>query len=360
MGAGGSERVMSLLANAWATRGHTISLITLADVADDFYTLNPSVARIGLRLVKDSMNAKDRVFSGLTRIWSLRNAIRLTQPDVVISFIDQMNVTTLLALMGTRIPVVISERVSPLRYQISWPWRFLRRVTYPFSDALVMQSPTLIHWARRHIRACRIYVIPNPVMTDTAKPGPALGLSPFILAIGRLTRQKGFDSLIEAFALCAQQHPVWRLVILGDGPERSALEHLITSKQLAGRVLMPGARQDTSRWLGQADLFVLSSRFEGFPNALLEAMAAGLAVVSFACESGPPDIISHKINGLLVPEGDVEALSDAMNGLMIDESLRRSLGAKALEVRNRFDINTILAAWDAVIAQVTSGPGAPP
>ncbi len=359
MNAGGSERVMSLLANAWAAQGHKTSLVTLTDVAEDFYTLSPSVARIGLSLVKNSINARERVVSGLTRIRSLRRAIRLTQPDVVISFIDQMNVTTLLALVGTRIPVIISERASPLRYRISWPWRLLRLITYPFSDALVMQSPTLINWARRHIRASRIYVIPNPVMTDTAKPGPALGLSPFILAIGRLTHQKGFDSLIEAFALCAQRHPAWRLVILGEGAERGALEHIITSKRLSGRVLMPGTQQDTSRWLGQADLFVLSSRYEGFPNALLEAMAAGLAVVSFACESGPPDIISHEINGLLVPEGDVKALSKAMNGLMRDESLRRSLGTRALEVRDRFAINTILAAWDAVIAQVTSKASAP-
>lgn len=355
MNAGGSERVMSLLANAWVVRGHKVTLITLTETVEDFYRLNPQIVRIGLGLAKDSIGIRERIVSSLGRIRSLRNTIRLAKPDVVISFIDQMNITTLLALAGTGIPVVISERVNPMRYTIPWPWRLLRPFTYPFSDALVIQSPTLTNWARRHIRSSRIHVIPNPVVTATAEPTPSLGLSPFILAIGRLTHQKGFDSLIEAFALCSQRHPTWRLVILGDGIERTALERLIASKQLSGRILMPGTQQDTNPWISQADLFVLSSRFEGFPNALLEAMAAGLAVVSFTCESGPSDIISHKINGLLVPEGDIEALANAMSALMIDAPLRQSLGVKALEVRTRFNINTILGLWDTVIAKITSG-----
>ena len=255
---------MSLHANAWATQGHKTTLITLTDVAEDFYTLSPSVARIGLSLVKNSINARERVVSGLTRIQSLRRAIRLTQPDVVISFIDQMNVTTLLALVGTRIPVVISERASPLRYRISWPWRLLRLITYPFSDALVMQSPTLINWARRHIRASRIYVIPNPVTTDTAKPGPALGLSPFILAIGRLTHQKGFDSLIEAFALCVQRHPTWRLVILGEGPRTP---HHIQAHVRPRTHARNTARYKPVAWASRSIRVVLALR--GFPERAL-------------------------------------------------------------------------------------------
>lgn len=354
MSAGGAERVMSILANAWASQEHKVTLVTLTSVADDFYSISPFVTRVGLGLVKESTGISERLISGFKRIRALRSTIQCTKPDIVISFIDQMNVTTLLALVGTGIPVVVSERASPLRYKSVWVWRFLRRLSYPFASALVIQSSTLISWARRHVRPNRVYVIPNPVIMNATGPGEALHLSPYILAMGRLTSQKGFDYLIKAFALCAQNHPTWRLVILGEGDERAALKTLVTSKQLSERVLMPGIQQDTNRWLKQADLFVLSSRFEGFPNALLEAMAAGLAVISFACESGPADIVDHGVNGLLVPEGDIEALADAMNALMAHDLLRLSLGEKALEVRDRFNIRTILGLWDEVMNRIVS------
>ncbi|MHB1566942.1 MAG: glycosyltransferase family 4 protein [Acidiferrobacter sp.] len=355
---------MSLLANAWATRGHTVTLITLTPVIEDFYQLAPTIARIGLGLVKDSFGLREKVCANLVRLRSLRRAAYNTRPDVVISFVDQMNITTLLALAGTGIPVVISERVNPMKHHIAWPWQLLRRLTYPFARGLVVQSPTLVRWARRHARSSRVHVIPNPVMVNTSEPvsvpagSPLSGRSPFIIAIGRLTHQKGFDHLIRAFASCAARHPQWRLVILGEGAMRPILERLITTEQLSGRVLMPGIQQNTSDWLRKADLFVLSSRFEGFPNALLEAMAAGLAVVSYACESGPADIITDQVNGVLIPPGNIDALTVAIDTLMADEGRRRSLGAQAREVRHRFDIDAILGLWDAVISQVSRRPTA--
>jgi len=216
----------------------------------------------------------------------------------------------------------------------------------------VVQTESVAQWARRFVAAERVYVIPNPVRPPPpvrSRPD-ALGNRCTVIAVGRLTPQKGFDLLLNAFARAALPLTAWQLVILGEGPERPALEAQIRMLGLEHNVLMPGVVADPERWLQHAELFVLSSRFEGFPNALLEGMSCGLAVVAFDCPSGPGEIIRTEQTGLLIPPADTDALTAAIARLARDPDLSRRLGtAAALDVAQRFNLNRVAELWEAVL-----------
>jgi glycosyltransferase involved in cell wall biosynthesis len=160
---------------------------------------------------------------------------------------------------------------------------------------------------------------------------------------------------MEAFAKIAPRHPQWSLEIFGEGPERKSLETLIRNRGLTGRVTLRGLVSDIHSHLVAADLYVMSSRYEGFPLALLEAMACGCPVISTDCPSGPKEIIRVGHDGWLVPREDVDALADGMSRLMDSEVERRRLGANATAICERFSIAKILAMWDDLFARVSSG-----
>ena len=172
--------------------------------------------------------------------------------------------------------------------------------------------------------------------------------------MGRLTRQKGFDVLLRAFARCHPQNLQWSLIILGEGEERGRLEALAVQLGIESAVRLPGYVPDASRLLRDGDLFVLSSRYEGFPNALLEAMACGLAVISTDCPSGPGEIVRHGVDGLLIPPEDVDALSIAMRQLIATPDDRKRLGSRAVEVVERFSLTSVMRSWDELLAKCTS------
>ena len=171
------------------------------------------------------------------------------------------------------------------------------------------------------------------------------------MALGRLARHKGFDLLLEAFRQVADKHPQWIVEIYGEGDQRQDLERLCAAWNLDRRILLPGWTRDPQAVLSRADLFVLPSRYEGFPNALLEAMACGLASVSFACSEGLSEIVRSEVDGLLVPAEDVAALAVALDRLMSDEGLRRRLGERARDVVQRFSSARFFRQWDAVGAR---------
>jgi glycosyltransferase involved in cell wall biosynthesis len=253
--------------------------------------------------------------------------------------------------MGTGIPVVVSERIDPSQHPIPWPWRLLRRLTYPRARAIVLQTRAAASYFPASW-AGRIVVVPNPVPATSA-PGPG-GVRPrdgrrLIVGMGRLERQKGFDLMIRAFAAIAGERPDWDATILGDGPERGALAAAIAGAGMTERIALPGRESDAMGVLRRADLFVLSSRYEGFPNALCEAMACGLPVVAFDCRSGPAEIVRDGVDGLLVPAGDVGALASAMSKLTGDPERRRAMGARATEVSERFSIDGVAALWESVL-----------
>jgi glycosyltransferase involved in cell wall biosynthesis len=350
---GGAQRVMALMANYWAALGHHVTLVSLGPPFKDRFALHRLVKRVPLNLSSDSAHLGQALYQNALRVLRLRDQLRQLQPDVVISFMGSTNVLTILASRGLGIPVIISERTNPHRQAIGSVWKSLRSLLYRHADALVVQSSALRDWARGVAGSARVDIIPNPVNPEfngSVKETGRRESGHTVIAMGRLVRVKGFDLLIEAFARCAGQHPEWSLVILGEGEERSNLESLIVVKGLQDRVRLAGQVPRPSRILGQADLFVLSSRFEGFPNALMEAMACKLAVISTDCPNGPRDIVRDGMDGLLIPPDDVNALAKGMDRLMSDPVERQRLGASAMEVTERFSINKIMSMWNELIS----------
>jgi glycosyltransferase involved in cell wall biosynthesis len=331
LSAGGAERVISEMASWWAARGRTVTVLTLSGTEQDHYKLAPGVGRIALNFwgrVKTPWQAIDK---RVDRFLRLRSAVIEAAPDVVISFIDITNMRTLTALMGTGIPVVVSERIDPRHHDIGYFWSLSRRLLYPLADALVVQTEAVTAWGRRVVPERKLKVIGNFIRDlpepDNSSDDP-LGGCPAIVSVGRLVDQKGHDLLIRAFAMADAARTGWKLAIL------------------------PGVVDEPAQWLRRARFFVLASRYEGFPNALLEAMACGCAVISADCPSGPAEIVRDGENGLLVPPDDAAALSRAMLGLMGDEDLRRRLGEEAVKVKTAMSRDSVMGVWDALVETI--------
>lgn len=349
LGAGGAERVLQLITADWVL-AHRITIISF-DASSDlaFHPFDPRVNLIRLNIRPARSGLIRQMFRTVRRISALRGTIRDLAPDVVISFLTKINVIALIASLGMRHPVIISERNNPRMQTSNATWGMLLSRLQWRASAIVMQTRGSLEVLSEKARE-RAVVINNPV-ERMAEPRPKHG-QPVLAAVGRLTPQKGFDLLIDAFAKVAPLHPDWKLRIWGDGEIRQQLELQVANLGLTERIELPGISKNVAEWIDDTDAFVFSSRYEGFGNALAEAAGAGLAVVSFDCPYGPSDIIDHGRNGLLVPPENVAALSTALGRVMGDKDLRQQLGAAAREDIQRFAPHIIIAQWDALLMRV--------
>jgi GalNAc-alpha-(1->4)-GalNAc-alpha-(1->3)-diNAcBac-PP-undecaprenol alpha-1,4-N-acetyl-D-galactosaminyltransferase len=364
---GGAERVMTQLASHWVRQDRHVTLVTFYPESHDYMRLD---ARVDRRVVGASTGGGGLrgLAQGLMRVRRLRQEIVGTRPDVVVSFMDRTNILTLLALVGTGIPVVVAERTDPTRQRIGRIASLLRRLTYPRAAAVVVQSGNVLRWAEGVAGRGRARCIPNAVKTDGSEARSRSSgadeaifddMERTIVAVGRLSYEKGFDLLVRAFGRVSGPAREWRLMILGEGEERATLLRLAGELGVGDRVLLPGWVPEPARLLESAGLFVLPSRYEGFPNALLEAMACGAPVIAADCPSGPAEIVQHGIDGLLVPPEDDVALAEAMERLISDSVQRGRLGKRARTVSRRFSPARIMALWDDVVrdAAATAGRG---
>ncbi|WP_371363042.1 GalNAc-alpha-(1-_4)-GalNAc-alpha-(1-_3)-diNAcBac-PP-undecaprenol alpha-1,4-N-acetyl-D-galactosaminyltransferase [Sporomusa rhizae] len=354
---GGAERVMSLMANFWAERGTNITLITL-DSGEDFYPTRPEVKRISLNVIKISETIIGSLNNNFIRLKVIRRQLKELKPDVVISFMDRTNILVLIATAGLGIPVIISERTDPSQRNIGAVWHLLRKLTYRHANAIVVQTESVCEWVRNNIGIrCFVQTIPNPInssfyMLPQCNQVRKLHENRYICAMGRLIESKGFKYLIMAFKKLSCKFLDWNLTIMGEGEKREELQSLIAELALSDRVVLMGKVKRPASILFSSDIFVLSSIYEGFPNALLEAMACGLPSVSFDCPSGPNTIIRNGYDGILVPKADIDSLASALEKLINSEELRRSIGTRALEVRQRYSIEKVMDMWDSVITTV--------
>jgi glycosyltransferase involved in cell wall biosynthesis len=224
--------------------------------------------------------------------------------------------------------------------------RVLRR--YGRLDAVVTLTATDLAGYRRELPdARRLVCIPNAL--PELNGGPADPAARTVLAAGRLVRQKGFDLLLDAGERVAADHPGWTLRIYGGGPWRQRLQRRIDRRGLSSSAFLMGRTDDIGTAMAKASIFVLSSRYEGLPLVLLEAMSKGLGVVSFDCPTGPRELLTDGVDGLLVKEGDVPALAAAIGRMMDDEGLRARLGEQAVGAMARYTPEAVGAEWDALL-----------
>ena len=360
LSSGGAERVTVQLANYWAEKGWDITIVTMTGNEQDFYTIHHNIKRISLGLGTESKGLLQAVLHNFQRINALRTLLKKQKPDVALAMMTTANILLSLAAIGLPLPVVGSERIHPPTLPLGLIWGWLRRQCYGQLTVIVAQTEESAKWLKVHTKVKKIEVIPNAV-SYPIEPHPPI-VKPNLhnpdcfnlIAVGRLSDQKGFERLLSVFSILSSRFPDWNLTILGEGGCRHSLEQQRKTLGLELRVSMPGVVGNLDDWYKSSDLFVMTSLFEGFPNTLVEAMAYGLPVVSVDCDTGPRDIIRHKVDGLLVPQNDPEALVSALTELMSNESLRLQYANHAVGIRERLSMIKIVALWEELFIGLTT------
>jgi glycosyltransferase involved in cell wall biosynthesis len=350
---GGAERVATTLCNAWVERGDAVTLIpTFSGRGAAFYDVSPLVELIYLA---DVVGVMPRTVWGYgRRIHALRNLIVKRSPDVIVSFLTNVNVAAIFSSAFLRVPVIICERVDP-SFDCPRLLTSLCKSTYRFADMLTVQTEAVadrvvnIYPGLKKVRS-----IPNPLPESLAAITFARRVErKVLLSVGRLAPQKQLDKLLSAFAEVAPIFEDWDLHIYGDGPLKGMLEDQIHKTGLHGRAMLKGTTNRVWEIMAGADAFAMVSKYEGFPNALLEAMGTGLPCVVFDCLSGPREITRDGRDAFLIPPDDHYALVSALMKLMENEELRSTLGTRAREsVCSRFSLPKIIEKWDHLFEEV--------
>ncbi|WP_186571176.1 glycosyltransferase [Synechococcus sp. PROS-U-1] len=368
---GGAERVTLLFARWLAQEGWRATVLTRHGPSRDFYPVPAGVHRA----IEPSDPPWLRCLGLLgfpLRVLRLRAWLQRHQPDLVLGMTTLPAIKLLLAVRGMACPCIVSERNFPPLKRPGWPWRLLRRLTYPWAHLHLVQTESTGRWLAQHLNARPQLCLANPVAWPLPRfapdPDPTDWLArqkvgadqQVLLAVGTKAHQKGFDRLVAMFALLRERHPQVHLVILGmdavpyHGVDQQAqLRRMLP--QASHSLHFPGRVGNVQDWYERADLFLLPSRYEGFPNVLLEAMASGCCCVSSDCPQGPAELIRDGVNGRLLPnDANPQTWADVVSALLVDSDVRRRLACRALEVRQRFSEGRLRQCFMSGVLQLVS------
>jgi GalNAc-alpha-(1->4)-GalNAc-alpha-(1->3)-diNAcBac-PP-undecaprenol alpha-1,4-N-acetyl-D-galactosaminyltransferase len=336
---GGAEKVLSSMANYWVENGHEVRLITFSS-NNPFFKINSKITLIKIGLGQVYCGFVKGFYYNILRIFALRKILK-NRPDIAISFITPTNIIATIAAKTLSIPIIISERSNKNRFPINNQWAILRRIIYPFANSLIVLSK----YDKEHYGFLKnVEIIHNPINAPTNFKNVDKGN--IILGVGRIDYLKGFDLLIKAFAKAHVEG--WQLWIVGDGPLLEDLQALVENIGISSITKFIGKQVDIYYYYSLASIFVLSSRTEGFPNVLCEAMASGLACISYNCITGPSEIITDGVDGILVEPENIERLSDCIKEVINNPELRNRLSQNAVQIRQRLAMNAIINKWDKI------------
>lgn len=347
---GGAERVITGLAEYFYAKGYQVWMITKFR-ADIEYTLSEGITRVIADLTKEE--EKGRISNFFNRTLKLRKIIKDIHPDVVVSFIGKSNLRAIAATRGMGIPAVVSVRSNPAR-EIGSGWRRLFTFfMFGMAEGIVLQTTEAQAFFPKFIQKKTI-VLQNSLNPEFIRPAYNGEKRKDIVSVGRIDTNKNQKMLIEAFAPLAKDFPDWNIVLYGDGEARISLEEQVKVLGLEERVLFKGVQTDIADKIEGSSIFVLSSKQEGMPNALIEAMVLGLAVISTDCPcGGPRDLIVPEENGLLVPVDDTMALTVALKRLMSDDELRDTISHNAARLKDKVLPENINAQWEDYLKKIS-------
>ncbi len=354
--AGGVERMAVALMHAMKSRGHEISLLTRDRwQARSFYPIDPEISWQKLDL--GGPDAGSSFTKRLARLSKIRRIIRRKKPDVIVAFQHGQFLAVRAAVTGLGIPVIAAERNAPHRFDYIREGKYKNLIMNSFRLAcrITVQCESYREKYPESVQH-RIEVIPNPVFPSESCADPAVSRDnndKILLSVGRLGYQKNMEVLLQAFNLLLPVCPGWRLVIAGEGEDREKLENYIKEHDLAQAANLPGAIGNMDELYCNSHLFCLPSRWEGFPNAIAEAMARNLPVVGFAGCAGTSDLIEHNRTGLLAPgNGDPQSLARTLRTAMENEDLRVRLGTNARNEIKKYEPEKIFDNWETLFEKV--------
>lgn len=336
---GGSERVMSILANELRTRGHDVTIVCLNKPLN-FYTLNNDV---DVRYTEKEVHSKCL----LKKMKWLREFSHQYNPDVAIPFMTAVYCVTILSLIGTSIPIIASERNDPRK--TPWVRKLFRMVLLPLANILIVQTTGIKEYFPKFIKK-RIVVIYNPV-SDYVFNLPTPIVENRILSIGKLYPQKNQKMLIEAFSKVADIYKDLELYIYGEGPLRPQLTDLIQKLNLKDRVFLPGVVDNIIGKMNNSKLFCMTSNYEGMSNALIEAVCVGLPIITTDV-SGAKEIIDNGVNGEIVGVGEIDELAATISRLLSDEERMKRYSEVNRSKAEMFRKESIVDQWLNVINKV--------
>lgn len=345
---GGAERVVTRLANQMCQMGHQIHILMIAN-GNIKYPLDEKVA------ASEICNTNNiRGLRYLSRCREFKKQVLSYRPDVVVSFTTVVNIFVLQALKGTKTKIVLSERNDPYSDPTNPILRNIRDRVYSKADGFVFQTPDAQNYFATGIQH-KSTVIFNPL--DNSIPGPWTGeREKRIVSVGRLEKQKNHKLLLNAFAAIAEQFPEFILEIYGEGSLRPILEKQIVECRLEKRVFLKGYTPQVLMKIRQAALFVLPSDYEGLSNALIEAMAIGIPVISTDHPTGGARmIIQPGVNGVLIPVGDTYSMAKAMEFVLTDNLYSEKISKEACKISNLISAEKIATQWAAFLQKIVFG-----
>lgn len=342
----GAEKVLSIVANEFAAKRYRVSVILLEDEVGSVRSEN-GITTYG---AKATGNKISRI---LTRWKNIRNVIKQLSPDVVVSFGSVCNVNTIPAMFGVSIPLVVCERNDPVYDPRKQSERFIRLILYRFATGYVFQTERIRDYFSNSIRK-KSTVIANPI-SDSGIRWNINGCEKSIATVARLDDfQKDHYVMFDAFKKYSRKHPEYSLHMYGDGPDKNKYKKVIAEMKMSDKIILHGKSISPLVDIKKSEVFLLTSRFEGMPNALMEALSIGMPCVSTDCGGGgAAELCSLVDSGSIVPVGDAAAIANALCELVEDRSKEIQYSKNAVAINNLLSKEEVVLKWEKYLSKLT-------